>query len=146
MMNKTKLLALALALLCSISCFAGSRISVADLPKPAQTLLTKYFANVKVQKVEKDWDNGNVTYEVEMSDNTEIEFDAKGKWTEVSGKVPMGLIPKQIVNSVKNDYDNQRIVKIERERNGDYEVELSNGNEITYNKAFKVIAYAILVL
>lgn len=139
MSYKTKAALLALAVICSISCFAQNRINVTDLPQTAQTLLTKYFSKVKVKKVTKDWDDGKVDYEVKMSGNTEVDFDCDGNWKEISGKIPAGLIPKQIVASVKTEFNNLRIVKIEREHDGGYEIELSNGTDIRYDKAFKVV-------
>lgn len=138
-MYKTKAVTLALTVLCAISGFAQSRISVTDLPKPAQELLSKYFPKTKVQKVEKEWDDGMAAFEVKISGNTEVDFDGKGNWKEVSGKVPAGLIPQQIASSVKKDFGNRRIVKIERERDGGYEIELNNGTDIKYDKAFKVV-------
>lgn len=136
---KSKAIALAFTLLCTLSVYAQKRISVNELPKPAQTFLTKYFDKVKVQRVEKDVDDGKTTYEVNLAGNTEVDFDNQGNWKEVSGKVPAGIIPAQITKSVKDNYKNRRIVKIERERDGGYEVELSNGLDIHYNQKFKVV-------
>lgn len=139
MTNKTRLIALALSLLSITSVSAQKRISVNDLPRPAQTFLAKHFGNVKALRVEKDVDDGQTAYEVNLKGNTEVDFDKKGNWEEVSGKVPSAIIPTKIVKSVKNDYDGRRIVKIERERGGGYEIELSNGLDITYDKNFKVV-------
>lgn len=139
MTNKTRLIVLALSLLSITLAFAQKRINVSDLPKPAQTFLTKHFDKVKVLRVEKDTDDGKTAYEVNLKGNTEIDFDKKGNWEEVSGKVPAAIIPVQIVNSVKKDYNDKRIVKIERERNGGYEIELTNGLDITYDKNFNVV-------
>lgn len=139
MTNKTRLIALALSLLSITSVSAQKRISVNDLPKPAQIFLAKHFGNVKALRVEKDVDDGQTAYEVNLKGNTEVDFDKKGNWEEVSGKVPSAIIPTKIVKSVKNDYDGRRIVKIERERGGGYEIELSNGLDITYDKNFKVV-------
>lgn len=139
MNTKTKALALALSLLCTISALAQMRINVTDLPKPAQTFITKYFEKAKVQRVEKDFDDGQVAYEVKLSGNTEIDFDIQGDWKEVSGKVPADIIPAQIAASVKADFKNKRIVKIERHRRGGYEIELNNGTDIHFDKDFKVL-------
>lgn len=139
MNTKTKAIALAIMMLCSIPALAQMRIDVNHLPKPAQTFITKYFKNAKVQRVEKEFDDGQVAYEVKLSGNTEIDFDSKGNWKEVSGKVPADIIPLQITASVKADFKNKPIVKIERERSGGYEIELNNGTDIHYDKAFKVL-------
>lgn len=139
MNTKTRAIALALMMLCTTTALAQMRINVANLPKPAQTFITKYFEKAKVQRVEKDFDDGQVTYEVKLSGNTEIDFDYEGNWKEVSGKVPAGIIPAQIAASVKADFKNKRIVKIERDHHGGYEVELNNGWDIHYDKCFNVL-------
>lgn len=139
MNTKTKAIALAISLLCTISALAQMRINVNDLPKSAQTFITKYYEKVKILRVEKDLDDGQVTYEVKLVGNTEVDFDSKGNWKEVSGKVPASIIPGPIAQSVKNDFKNKPIVKIERNYYGGYEIELSNGTDIHYNKSFKVL-------
>lgn len=139
MNHKSTLIALALTLFISFSALAQNRISVNALPKPAQTFLSKYFDKVKIQKVEKDFDDGKIKYEVKLSGNTEIDFDSNGNWKEISGKIPAHIIPAEITQSVKYDYKNKRIVKIEREHHGGYEIELANGMDITYDKNFNVI-------
>lgn len=139
MKQKKRLIALALMLLSIVSVSAQKKISVNELPKPAQTFLSKHFSNYKILKVEKDRDNARFDYDVILSNRTEVDFDSKGNWEEVSGKVPTSVIPAQIVKSIKNDYKGKRIVKIDKEKNGGYEIELANGLEITYDKNFKVV-------
>ena len=48
------------------------------------------------------------------------------------------LVPTAISSYVKTTYTNVRIVQIERDRKG-YEIELSNGLDIKFNKQFKVV-------
>lgn len=139
MNTKTKAIALALMMLCTISALAQMRINVTDLPKTAQTFITQYFEKAKVQRVEKDFDDGQVAYEVKLTGNTEIDFDSNGEWKEVSGKVPADIIPAPIAASVKADFKNKRIVKIERHHHGGYEIELNNGTDIHYDKDFNVL-------
>lgn len=139
MKNMKRFAALALMLLCTFSLSAKTRISVKELPQSAQTFLTKYFDKLKVIMVEKDIDDGRVDYEVNLSSHTEVDFDSDGNWKEVSGKVPAQIIPSQIAKSVKENYKNRRIVKIEKEHGGGYEIELNNGREIHYDRNFNVI-------
>lgn len=139
MNTKTKAIALALFMLCTGSALAQMRINVTNLPNPAQTFLSRYFENAKVQRVERDFDDGQVVYEVKLSGNTEVDFDSEGNWKEVSGKVPAEIIPAQIVKSIQDDFRNLRVTKIERYNNGGYEVELSNGWDILYDQTFRVV-------
>ena len=70
-------------------------------------------------------------------------FNKKGEWTEVSchtTQVPDILIPDPIKARIKADFANSKIVKIDRSRNGKkYEVKLSNGLELEFDKKFNII-------
>ena len=71
-----------------------------------------------------------------------MEFDWDGNWTSIScrrgRRVPAGLVPSSILRHVRNRYRSVYIVDIDREKNK-YEVELSNGMELTFNKHGKLI-------
>ncbi len=116
-------------------------ISVDQLPTTAQQTLKSYFSAKKVAlaKVESGLIDKN--YDVIFTTGEKIEFDRKGNWTEIDCKqsaVPTKLVPTQISNYVKQNYSGCKILKIEKDRN-EYEVKLSNGIEITFNKNFSVI-------
>lgn len=113
--------------------FAGSPISQSELPKAAQTFLTKYFPGDEVLKAEKDQGRRGMEYEVDLSSGAEIDFISDGTWKEVKaarGKsVPTGIVPTAIDKYVSTNFEGQSIVEISRKRGG-YEVELSNGSEL----------------
>lgn len=117
-------------------------VSVGQLPAAAQQTLNTHFAGKKVAmaKVEGLIDKD---YDVIFTNGEKIEFDRKGEWKEIDCKtsaVPAKLIPQQIRNYVNDNYNGDKIVKIEKDRRkGEYEIELSNGIEITFNKKFVVI-------
>lgn len=117
-------------------------ISIDQLPTTAQQTIKTYFADKKVAmaKVEGLIDK---EYDVIFTTGEKIEFDRKGNWKDIDCKrsaVPTNIIPQQIRNYVKTNYDGNRIVKIEKDRRkGEYEIELSNDVEITFNKDFVVI-------
>ena len=72
---------------------------------------------------------------------TKLEFDKKGNLTEIDckqGTVPAKLIPQAIRNFLKENYPAQAVKKIEMNKN-EYEVELANGLDLTFNKHFQVI-------
>ena len=126
----------------STSCDGREKIiTVKELPKPAQTLLSTHFKGKQVSLVQKDVEVSRVNYDVMLNDGTKLEFDTKGDWTEIDCKpseVPAILVPPAISKYVKANYSNMRIVQIERDRWG-YEVDLSNGLDIKFNTQFKVI-------
>ena len=80
-------------------------------------------------------------YDVVLQNGTKIEFDKKGNVTEIDckqGEVPVELIPQAINTYLQNNQPQQKVRKIEINKNV-YEVELSNGLDITFNKHFQVI-------
>lgn len=63
------------------------------------------------------------------------KFNNAGKWTSVNCKtreVPSGIIPKNIRNYVKKNFQSVKIVKIKKTPSK-YEVGLSDNVELTFN-------------
>ena len=113
--------------------YAGTPIAQSELPKAAQTFLTKHFPGDNVKKAEKDQGRRGMEYEVDLTSGAEIDFRDNGDWKEVKaakGKaVPTAIVPAAIAKHVSTNYSGQTIVEISRKRGG-YEVELSNGTEL----------------
>ena len=117
----------------------GYVVGVQQLPAPAQEVMTKCFADKTILTILKERNE----YEVIFNNGEKIEFNKKDEWTEVSchtTQVPDILIPNPIKTRIMADFSNTRIVKIDRSRNGKkYEVKLSNGLEVEFDKKFNVI-------
>lgn len=114
------------------------------LPASAKSTIAN-FCNSKVSVVKIDKELGRVSeYEVVLQDGTEITFDSKGNWEDVEVNndkaVPAGFIPKGVAAFVKNAQGGQRIVGIDKSRNG-YEVTLANGVEMKFNKQGEFVSY-----
>lgn len=80
-------------------------------------------------------------YEVILTNGNKIEFDGDGKWVELNCKytnVPENLLPVEIKNFVNKKYKDAKVLKIEKDKNN-YEVDLSNNVELTFNKKFQLI-------
>ena len=143
-MNKNKffLVALLCMLLQSVTCLADDKIiPVEQLPAPAKTFVKKYFPQATIEYATKDTEFMGTTYEVRLSDGTEVDFDKKGNWDNVNCKtkaVPASLVPAAIAQYVKAHYPNTVIVKIDKERGG-YEIELSNDLDLKFNSKGKLI-------
>lgn len=114
------------------------------LPKAAQTILSNNFkAKVTVVKIEKDF--GRVSdYEAILSDGTEVSFDRDGNWKNVevsaNSRVPSFFIPKAISEFIKKEQPGQKVIGIEKKRNG-YEVELTNGVDMKFNSQGQFLKY-----
>jgi uncharacterized protein YuzE len=143
-MNKNKffLVALLCMLLQSVTCLADDKIiPVEQLPASAKTFVKKYFPQATIEYATKDTEFMGTTYEVRLSDGTEVDFDKKGNWDNVDCKtkaVPASLVPAAIAQYVKAHYPNTVIVKIDKERGG-YEIELSNDLDLNFNSKGKLI-------
>ncbi len=137
---KKLFLLFAVAIFALIPVSAKDKISrnVADLPAAAQTMLKKYFSGEDVShiKIDKHF-FGGVDYDVILENGTEIEFDEAGTWKEIDcGRraVPNDLIHKPIRDYIKNNFKNQKIVKIEIKSNK-YNIELINGVDLEFDRA-----------
>lgn len=116
-------------------------ISVNALPTKAQTLLNNHFKGQKVMLATIESGVVSRSYDVVLKNGTKLEFDKKGNLTEIDckqGTVPAQLIPQAIKNYVKDNYAGQSVKKFEIKRN-EYEIELSNGLDLTFNKHFQLI-------
>ena len=138
---------LMIAICCMMSCNMaanagnGKPISVDALPAKAQTLLTEHFNGQKVMLATIESGVVSRSYDVVLKNGTKLEFDKRGNLTEIDckqGIVPDQLIPQAITNYLKENYEGQSVRKIEINRK-EYEVELTNGLDLTFNKHFQLI-------
>lgn len=141
---RKNVLALLTACACmAASAWAGTPVSTTELPKSAQTFLTKHFPGDNIRKAEKDHGYRGMEYEVDLVSGAEIDFRDNGDWKEVKaakGKaVPAAVVPAAIAKYVAANFKGQKIVEISRKRGG-YEVELSNGTELKLTEDAKPMA------
>ena len=138
---------LMIAICCMVSCNMAANagndkpISVNALPAKAQTLLNNHFNGQKVMLATIESGAVSRSYDVVLQNGTKLEFDKKGNLTEINckqGIVPALLIPQAIKNYLKDNYAGQSVKKIEMNKN-EYEVELTNGLDLTFNKHFQLI-------
>ena len=116
-------------------------ITKEQLPAAAQQLIAKYFGELKISLVKEDRELVASNYEVVFADGTKLEFTRDGKWKEIDcrkNSVPAELVPQKINDFVANRYPEAKILQIDRDRN-DYEVKLSNGLELTFDKKFNLV-------
>ena len=131
--------------------FAGITASLADndrpitleqLPAAAQTFLKTHFADLTLAYAVEDPKFVGSEYEVTYTDRTEVEFRPNGEWSSVERRyaaVPASIVPAQISDYVaKSSFSNQYIKKVERDAYT-WEIELSNGIEIKFDREFHVI-------
>ena len=141
---KKQILTLATILLLGMSAFAQNGMTTLEqLPAKAQEFVKTHFNDYKVQYIFSDRDFADVDYMIRFEDGTEIEFNALGDWTDVSGKkkcIPTGFILPEITNYVTAYHKDLCITDIEREFNR-ITIELSNNLELEFNSKGRLLSY-----
>lgn len=121
--------------------YGGKPVTVDQLPAEARRVIKENFQGNGVAMVKTDMHFLSRNYDVVFNNGDKIEFDRNGNWTEVSSKdakVPDKMVPVAVRTYVRTHYPKTSIRGMEKKRNK-YEVELSNGLEITFNRDFMVI-------
>lgn len=129
-----------LLMIASAQAFNEKPIERNQLPQAAQQVLDKNFSNRKVAMAKMDHGLLEKSYDVVFTNGDKIEFDHAGEWTDITchhSSVPQALVPGSIRTYLKSHYPDSAIQEIEKKRMK-YEVKLSNGLEITFNKNFQV--------
>lgn len=132
---------LVLALVAVQLAFAGDVITrdAKQLPLTARNFINRYFTDPQISHIKIETGIlGSKSYEVLLTDRTEIDFDSNGNWTDVDCKkaaVPEALIPVSVKEYVKTNFPQEIITKIERRRSG-VEVELANDYSIIRKSKF----------
>lgn len=141
---KKQILTLATILFLCVSAFAQNGMTQFEqLPATAQEFVKTYFNDYKVQYIFSDREFADVDYKIRFEDGTEIEFNAKGEWTDVSSKqkcIPTGFILKEITDFVEANHKDMCITDVEREFNR-IKIELDDNLEIEFNNKGKLISY-----
>lgn len=135
-MKKYLLIFTLVALAASVALADDKPATIDNLPPKAKHFLKEYFPDVAVSLVTQDDDLLYKEYGVVLANGAHIDFNSSGEWQEVEmqqGALPEGIIPMPVAESVKKNYPNAHIVRIERDRRS-CEVELSNGLELTFDK------------
>ena len=130
------ILALAIATLVGLqSCEKEDvMIPATELPSEVISFLDTHFSGIEVRSVIKDYDNSTYEFEVYLSNGTRIELSRRGEWRNVENHlagVPHSVIPNKILTYVAENYPDQMIIGIERDRQID--VELKGGVELVFS-------------
>ncbi|MBK1971012.1 PepSY-like domain-containing protein [Campylobacter sp. TTU-622] len=102
-------------------------ISFDSLPPNSKEFIKKYFkAPVGIVQQDKN------SYEVYLSDGTELEFSSDGSWREIEAKITpldLDILPVNIASIVKNEFKNIKAKEIEKKINY-YKIKLVNNIKV----------------
>lgn len=122
------------------ACSKDGVISPDQMPNKAKNFIETYFPDCSIIEVEYGLDDDDFyrekDYDVELSCSVEIEFNKNGEWMSVDcshNQVPDGIVPEAILGYVKQQYPDNFITSIEKERNG-YDVELNYDIDLKFDK------------
>ena len=117
-------------------------IQVSEMPKAAQLFIKNHFADLSVAMAKVETDFLDKNYDVVFTNGNKVEFDKKGNWTNVDcehTQVPVAILPEAIRQYVAKNYPDAKVLKIEVTARKGYDVELSNGFELEFDKRMNVI-------
>lgn len=121
----------------------NKNIECSRLPLSATTFIQKHFPSTSIRQAAEESEYKKKSYTVWLENGIEIEFDRQGEWNEINSNATLGIpdaiIPDRILDYVHREYPQNKITDIEKRKKGEYEIELDNGMEITFNRYFKVI-------
>lgn len=130
------------AMTLSVSAGNDKPIQVTELPKAAQQFIQNHFAAQSVAMAKMETEFMIKSYDVIFTNGDKVEFDKKGKWTNVDCKhtqVPQAIIPMDIQKYVAKNYPDAKVVKIELTDHKGYEIDLSNGFDVEFDKRGRVV-------
>lgn len=137
---KKSIYLLLLAVLVSLNACADKKVVItfAQLPQPAQEIITQNFNQADISYVmqENDW---SVEYKVRFVNGTEIEFNSDGALKKVDCKttaVPDALVPAEVLTYVKTNVPGAFIKEWGTDDWG-YKAELSNGLDLKFDKSYR---------
>lgn len=116
-------------------------ISFHQLPVRAQQFINQHFSDSTIMYAKVETEIWGKKYDVYFINGDKVEFDKDGNWTDIEcirEGVPLVLIPKPILVHVNRLFQRAFISKIEKDR-GNYDVQLSNGMEIEFDRNFNII-------
>ena len=118
-------------------------INVGHMPRVALEFLRSYYADSLITSANVELGVLDTDYEVKLADGTEIDFDRRGEWTEITNRragVTPKVLPLKITDYVKEHYPDAHYIKIERSSRK-YEVKLTNGLELLFSLDGKMLGF-----
>lgn len=117
---------------------SGGVTGESELPTAAVSFLSTYYNGIRITYIEKDYEDGQLEYEVYLADGSDVTFNSSGDWLDVdaaTGKtIPVGILPTVIATYLANNYAGIGVNEVSRKSRGvvGYEVELINGIEFLF--------------
>lgn len=136
-MKKTNYLTVFAAALATLvtGCDKEKVVSTDRLPTQAQAYITQHFPGYEILQVVKERDDLKISYDVNLDDGYNLDFDKEGRILGVEGlnKLPDSVVPNNLLNYVREHYREHFIRDWKLDDRGQ-EIKLSNGVELQFDK------------
>jgi hypothetical protein len=118
--------------------FDDTHLNISELPQILLDFIATNYPNEIIDEAELE-NNGN--YEIELENEAILIFEADGNFLGIGEdenggdetNVEAASLPQPILDYLSANYPDKTIIEAELEKNGTYEVTLSNGIEITFD-------------
>lgn len=119
-----------------------TQISSTRLPAAARTTIRNTWNNAPIVDAWQNKEGRRIEYKASVEDGSTMKFNAAGQWIEVKsyGGVPTSLFPAQL-NKWINDYYEGRFIVWAIRTPSKYQVELTDGSKLEFNKNGKFQAF-----
>ncbi|WP_198537017.1 PepSY-like domain-containing protein [Salegentibacter sediminis] len=118
---------------------ADAHVQTSSLPQPILDYVSTTYPDLTIKKAEIEDDD---TYEITLSDETELIFDMQGNFLGIDDDdvddfgdedLDPSDLPQNIRDFIAQYFPGVGIDEAERENNANYEVELENGVDLIFN-------------
>ncbi|SKB52976.1 Putative beta-lactamase-inhibitor-like, PepSY-like [Salegentibacter holothuriorum] len=117
---------------------ADSHVETSTLPQTILDYITVNYPGLTIVEAEIE-DNQN--FEIELSDDTELIFNAQGEFLGVDDdenkfddeEIDPAVLPQNILDFISDNFPGLGIDEAELENNGNYEIELENDIELIFD-------------
>lgn len=114
-------------ILSAFAAFGDLIIAPQSLPDNIKAFIEQHF-KAQIGLAQRD----RKSFEVNLTDGTELEFDLFGNWKEIEGEfapIPFAVLPANIAAIVQHEYPGAALLKVKRKMNY-YKITLSNRMEL----------------
>ncbi len=118
-------------------------ITFEDLPTKAKSFVRTYFGHYDIRFVKIDITMTKTNYTVQFENDMKIEFNSNGDWDEVNSPsdcLPSDFLNNMIINHLNKNYPDYCLHVISKGKHK-FEVELTNGLELVFNKKGEFLRY-----
>ncbi len=115
-------------------------IEVKKLPDLATRNLKSYFPGTEVAEVYTVTQKIKDEYFVVLDNSVLVVFDKHGQWSRVEAndaEIPERMIDGRIKMDMAKNKITSRVIKMEKDKKGNYEAVLEDGTQLHYDNQFK---------